>query len=115
MIMTNEEYTELYNEFTEGKKELIEKFFIASNKLTRENNTLPKIFQSLWMVYHPDKSNIVNGMYLTARIQVGGCICTMLNEYKDGEWQGRCLDGGYIIAYKEITKEEFRELIIKNL
>ena len=115
MIMTNEDYTELYNEFTEVKKELIEKFFSASNKHTREIITLPKIFQGRWMVYHPDKSNIVNGVYLTARIQMGGCVFTMLNEYKDGEWQGRCLDGGYIIAYQEITKEEFRELIIKNL
>ena len=45
---------------------------------------------------------------------VGGHIYTMLNEYKDGEWQGRCLDGGYTIAYQEITKEEFKELCNKT-
>ena len=112
--MTNEDYTELYNELTEGKKELVEKFYRASNKHTSETITLPKMFQGRWMVYHPDKSTIENGIYLTARIQIGGYIYTMLNEYKDGEWQGRCLDGGYTIAYQEITKEEFREFCNKT-
>ena len=95
----------------ELQEELVEKFYSASNKHTSETITLPKMFQSRWMVYHPDKSNIENGIYLTARIQIGGHIYTMINEYKDGEWVGRCLDGGYTIAYQEITKEEFREFV----
>ena len=33
----------------------------------------------------------------------------MLNEYKNGSWQIECLDGGYTIAFMEITKEEFEE------
>lgn len=112
--MTKEDYIELYNELTKCEKELVEKFYSASNKHTRETITLPKMFQGRWKVYHPDKSTIENGIYLTVRIQIGGYIYTMLNEYKDGEWQGRCLDGGYTIAYQEITKEEFRELCNKT-
>lgn len=109
--MTNQDYTTLYNELTEGKKELVEIFYLASNKCTSRTSTLPKMFPGQWMVYRPDKSTIENGIYLTARIQMGGFINTMLNEYKDGEWIGRCLDGGYTIAYQEITKEEFREFV----
>ena len=108
--MTNEDYRQLYNEFTEGKKELIEKFYNIS-KITTQSLSLPTIFSGRWMVYNPQKSIVQDGIYLTARIQIGGYIYTMLNEYKDGEWQGRCLDGGYTIAYQEITKEEFREFV----
>ncbi len=39
----------------------------------------------------------------------------MLNEYKNGSWQIECLDGGYTIAFMEITKEEFEEYIKNNL
>lgn len=109
--MTNQDYTELYNELTEGKKELVERFYLASNKCTSRTSTLPKMFSKQWMVYHAGKSTIENGIYLTARIQTGGYIYTMMNEYKNGEWIGRCLDGGYTIAYQEITKEEFREFV----
>ena len=111
--MTKEDYIQLYNEFTEGKKELIEKFYNIS-KIVTQSLSLPTMFSGRWMVYNPQKSLVQDGIYLIARIQIGGHIYTMLNEYKDGEWQGRCLDGGYTIAYQEITKEEFKELCNKT-
>jgi hypothetical protein len=112
--MTNDEYRQLYDEFTEGKKELINKFYKINSEVN-QTISLPEMFSDRWKVYTPQKSIISDGIYLTARIQTGGFIYTMLNQFKDGEWQGRCLDGGYTIAYQEITKEEFKELIIKNL
>ena len=108
--MTNDEYRQLYDEFTEGKKELINKFYKINSEVS-QTISLPEMFSGRWMVYNPQKSIVQDGIYLTARIQIGGYIYTMLNEYKDGDWQVRCLDGGYTIAYKEITKEEFRELV----
>lgn len=41
--MTNEDYRQLYNEFTEGKKELIEKFYNIS-KIVTQSLSLPIMF-----------------------------------------------------------------------
>ena len=40
------------------------------------------------------------GIYLTIRCGFTG-IYTMLNEWKDGEWQVECADGSTTIAYRK--------------
>lgn len=103
--MTSLEYSDLYK--ASNNKEAI----LNARKEIEVISFLPFIPQlsNQWKVFHENRPP-VDGIYLTARIRLGGSISTMLNEYKDGNWTGRCLDGGYTIAYQEITKEEFKEL-----
>ena len=47
--------------------------------------------------HYPPKEN---GMYITIRCGLSGIYQT-LDQYKDGEWQLRVLDGSKVIAYSK--------------
>lgn len=109
--MTHQEYIDLYNKYTDkDKKVTIEKFYDISKRF-EVNDRLPMIYpiENHWKVYR--NQCIPDGIYVTARIQLNGGINTMLNEFKDNAWVGQCPDGGYVIAYKEVSKEQFEKLI----
>ena len=58
-----------------------------------ENNFKP--------AHYPPKED---GIYVTIRCGLAG-ISQTLDQYKDGEWQLRVLDGSRVIAYSKYTVE----------
>ena len=64
------------------------------------------VFYKDFKPFHEGRTELEDGVnYVTIRCGLCG-IYTCLNEWKDGHWYAKCLDGSTTIAYRELKDYE---------
>ena len=80
---------------------------VEFERYTTENEE-PSAYK--WKLIRPNEElNIKDGFYLTKRISLGGRIRNYVNEWRDNKWQDEMADGGFNVAYRDITDEDLKK------